>query len=158
MFVWLGWVLVLITLPLFDVTATVEHINTTLKLSADPVTTHSYIASRVVGYFDWAAATLIGFAGWRLMTGYLNGDIFSETAAVSLKRLGQAALIATFTDIIARPLSTWIMSATHFYSVPAWQFLMPQDLLYIVIGFFIIGLARIFRVAAEINAENKQFI
>ncbi len=158
MIVWLAWILILISLPFFDLAGTVEHINIALKLTVDPVTTQSYIASRCVSYLDWAAASSIGIAGWKLMTGYLNGDIFSERAAESLKRLGQAALLATGADIIARPVSSWILSATHFHTIPIWQFLMPQDLLYVLIGLLILGLARIYHAAAEINAENKQFI
>jgi Protein of unknown function (DUF2975) len=158
MFLWLLWVLVLISLPLFDLAGTVNQINSSPHMAGFQITQQSYIVSRLISYLDWAAATLIGFAAWNLMTGYLNGDIFSETAANRLKRLGQAALIATLADIIARPISTMLLSFGYFKSLSIWQFLAPQDLLYLVIGAFILSLAKIYHAAAEISAENKSFI
>jgi hypothetical protein len=157
-FVWLGWILIMISLPLFDLAGTIERTNAALHLSVDPVTTQSFIASRCIIYMEWTVATLIGIAGWKLMTGYLNGDIFSEAAADNLKRVGQAALLATLVGVITRPISTWMLSHTYFHTIPKWQFLTPQDLLYVLIGLLIIGLARIYHAAAEINAENKSFI
>jgi Na+/proline symporter len=158
MFLWLLWVLVLISLPLFDLAGTVDQINSSPHMAEFQITTQSYLASRIVSYLDWAAATLIGFAAWRLMTGYMNGDIFSENAADRLKRLGQAAIVATLADIIARPISIMLLSPGYFKTLSMWQFLAPQDLLYILIGAFILSLAKIYHVAAEINAENKSFI
>ena len=155
---WLAWILAILVMSLFDVAATVEKINAVPEFKDNPVTSDAFLASHAVNFLSWACATTVGFAGWKLMSGYLSGDIFSETAATRMKRFGQAALFATLAGILLRPVSIWLLSSHYFQTLKLWNFLAPQDLLYLLISVFILSLARIFQAAAEINAENKEFV
>ncbi len=156
--IWLIWIFVLIILPLFDIAGNVQEINKSPLFSSEPVTNANYIANRIAYIFDICIAALIGVAGWQLMTGFLNGDIFSESAATRLKRLGQAALIATLADIIIRPIALRLLSISYFNTIPFWKYLAPNDLLYLLISGLILSLAHIYRAAAAVAEENKSFI
>ena len=156
--VWLIWIFVRMTLPLLDADWWIDYYTHAFGLTIEPVTMRGFLLSRAVTYIDWIAASLIVIAGWKLFTGYLDGDIFSETAADRLKHLGWAAIIATSADLVIRPLADWVLSPIHFHTIPTLAYFIPLDLLHTLFGILLISLARIFRVAAEINAENKSFI
>ena len=156
--IWLAWSLIFISLPLLNIADAVNGINADLHFVGDQVTAQKFLANRFVVFLDWATATLIGVTGWKLMTGYLHGDIFSESAATKLKWLGRAALTSTVVDILIQPLATWLLSPAYFHTIPIWSFIAPQNLLHILFSGFVLSLAHIFYVAAEINAENKSFI
>jgi hypothetical protein len=155
---WLAWMLIRLCQPLFYLPHFVEQINTAHNLPAGTVTGQGAIYNRLVAIFLWACTATIGLATWSLMSSYLRGEIFSESAALKLMRLGQAALFAILVSVVSRPLSFYVLSPTILASMNWETFFSPQDLLYVLISAFILSLARIFRVAAEINAENKQFI
>ncbi len=156
--VWLAWILTLILLPLTDLAGLVGKINKSPELAAAPITVENLMASRSVNLLVWAVATLIGIALWRLMSGYLQGDIFSEEAATRLRRVGQAALLTTIVNVALRPLTLWFMSPTLFQSADIRAYFVPDDLLYVLISALILSLASVYAAAAEINAENKQFV
>jgi len=155
---WLAWVLYLIVEPLWDLPHWVDQLNTSPALANAPVTIQTAMTSRLVILVDWLCATTIGIAAWRLTSTYLRGEIFSEHAAQRLRRLGQAALLATVADIVLRPVFQYLLSPALLIGKSPLAFFLPQDLLYLLISGFILSLAHIFRVAAEINAENKSFI
>lgn len=95
---------------------------------------------------------------WRLMRGYLDGDIFSTGAAHRLRMLALAGLAAAATDFIARPLQVALMSTELIAKLPFWMLLSPNDLLYALIFGFLLALATIFKVAAELAEENAQIV
>ena len=156
--VWLAWVLYLIANPLMDMPQFLERINASPTLSLLPATLTGAMANRAVVLVDWLCAATIGVATWRLMATYLSGEIFSQGAALGLKRVGQAALLATLADIILRPLATFVLSPALLMNMSPVNYFHPQDLLYVLISAFILSLAHIYQAAAEINAENKGFI
>ena len=155
---WLVWILVLVCLPLSDLQGTIDKINKSPLFADAPVNVQNLVASRSVNLFVWVVAVFIGVAAWKLMTGYLQGDIFSELAANRLKRVGQAALFTTIVNALARPLSLWLFSPTLLYNQQLFGFFVPDDLLYLLISALILSLAKVYQTAAEINAENKQFV
>lgn len=155
---WLVWILGLILMPFVDSAGWLEKINKSPALTSAPIQFQNLLASRGLNLVVWAIAALIGIAVWRLMTGYLQGNIFSQEAATRLKRVGQAGLLATIVSIAARPLSLWLLSPTLLSNMQTSAYIMPDDLLYLLICALILGLAHIYRTAAEINAENKGFI
>ncbi len=156
--VWLSWILILICLPFADLQGTLDKINKSPIFAEAQVTVQNLVASRAVNLFVWAIAVSIGVAAWKLMTGYLQGDIFSEHAANRLKRVGQAALFTTIANAVARPLSLSLFSPKLFHDQPFSGLLVPDDLLYLLISALILSLASVYAAAAEINAENKQFV
>ena len=156
--IWLAWILGLIFLPFTDPAGWIEKINKSPALAEAPISVANLIASRAVNLAVWAVAVLIGVAVWKLMTSYLQGDIFSETAATKLRRVGQAGLLTTLANVIARPLSLWVLSPAFFQNAPSISYFVPDDLLYLLISGLILSLARVYGAAAEISAENRQFV
>jgi len=155
---WLVWMLFRLAQPLFYLPHFVEQINAAHNLPEGTITQQGAINNRLVALFVWACTASIGVAAWNLMSTYLRGEIFSEAAAVKLKRLGQAALFATVVSIALRPLLYLVMSQSLLSTVPLSAYFMPQDLLYLLISIFILSLAQIYHAAAEINAENESFV
>ena len=155
---WSGWILVMILLPLADLSAWRDQVNKSPAFAETPVTIENLLATRCVNLFVWAVSLLIGISLWKLMTSYLNGDIFSQPAARRLRRVAQAGILTTVINAMSRPLSYWLLSPTLLHTTPATAFFVPDDLLYVMISALIFSFASVYRAAAEINAEIKQFV
>jgi hypothetical protein len=152
---WLAWTLWRIFAQIFAAQDIVAAIS---KSRGVEVTVQSFILARMVTLVDWGMAAFLGFNIWRLMSGYLAGDIFTATAARRLMFVGLAGLAAQVSDMVARPASFAIMSSDMLHKMPFESFFSPMDLLLLLCGIFIVGLARIFSAAAEINDENQQIV
>lgn len=114
-----------------------------------------------VHFLTWLIAAAACYSAWRLFTSYLKGDIFTSNATIWLRRVAYYGAIAQLFDIATRPLVSVILT-WHF---PPGQnlrivnvFLLPNDLVVLLLLFGLLALAHIQKTAAEIAGENAQFV
>ncbi len=107
---------------------------------------------------DWGVSAFLVAMLWRLTRGYLAGEIFTAEAAFRLRAVAFAGFAATIADIVARPAQYALLSTDLLGKVPLYGWLHPQDLLYAIISGFLLGLAVIFRTAAEIAEDNAHIV
>jgi hypothetical protein len=106
-----------------------------------------------LGAVAWLVSTI-----WRLMQGYIDGQIFTVAASQKLRAVAVAGFLATAVDIVMRIASVALVSTALLAKLPAWRWLDPQHLLYALICGFLLALAAIFKTAAEIVEDNAQIV
>lgn len=109
----------------------------------------------------WVIVAIACYCAWRLFSAYLNGEIFSTVAAIWLQRMAMFGLIAQIADIAARPLLS-IFLTLHFLNDQKMRivniFVLPNDVIVLLLLSGFLALAHIQKAAAEIAAENAQFV
>jgi hypothetical protein len=107
----------------------------------------------------WLIITAACVSIWRLFTSYLSGQIFTVGAALWLRRAALFGAIAELTDIATRPVISMILTA-HLESGHRVVkfFFLPNDLLNLLFLGSLLALAQVFKVAAEIADEQRQFV
>jgi hypothetical protein len=115
----------------------------------------SAVAVVVAGWGFVAALTL---AVWRLMGGYLQGEIFTVGAADRLRSVALTGFATETAAVIVKAVSLALMSPAIFAKAPLYIWLGPIDLLYLLMCGFLLALAAIFKTAAEIADEYAQFM
>ena len=135
-----------------------EIVDQIAKTRSVDVTVERFLWSRLPIFLDWFVAGGFVLAVWRLMSGYLAGDIFSAEAAKRLRLVGLAGLVAQIFDMAARPVAFAIESLDMMRGLPWSAYLAPLDLLLIIVAVFILGLARIYGAAAKISDEHLRFV
>ena len=107
----------------------------------------------------WATASIACYFGWRLLSTYLEGRIFSVEAARWMQRVASWGIITQVMSIALRPLFTLVLTA---HLPPAERqahlVLQPNDLLTLLLLLSLLALAHIQRAGAEIAAEHAQII
>jgi hypothetical protein len=157
---WLAWSLYNIMSPLIfagPAAAAVEW-GKYWSLADGSITVGEVLINRGLALVSWAAAVVMGVAVWKLMSGYLTGDILSANAAGRLRQVGLTGLVAAAVDIIVRPLMLGVMSSDILKQIPLMDWVEPRDLLYFVIALFVLSLGHIQGTAAIISDEHKQFV
>jgi hypothetical protein len=107
---------------------------------------------------NWTVAASMGVAVWRLMRGYLAGDILSVEAARRMRLVGLTGLAAAAAEVILRPFMLGALSMDIVRMIPAQNWVDPRDMLYFVIALFVLSLSHIQGTAAVISDEHKQFV
>ncbi len=114
-----------------------------------------------VSFVVWLFAAYACYCGWRLFSSYLKGGIFSLESALWLRRLALYGATAQALAIAVRPLIS-VLLTLHF---PAGQklrviniFLLPNDMLTLVLLLGFLALAHIQKSAAEIADDHAQIV
>ncbi len=135
-----------------------------LRLSAglgfDPlgVTDARYAVFAALISLASAVDFIVVFAVWRLMGAYLAGDIFSESAARALFRVGLAGIAATVLAKIAAIAGFWSLAGPLSWSAMTGIAVSPDDLLYYLLSAFLMALGAALRTAGEIVTEHAEFV
>lgn len=96
---------------------------------------------------------------YRLFGGFLVGEVFCPEAAARLRRTALFGLAAVVAGILIRPVQTILVTLGNPPGQHAVGFLFaPQDLLNVMFLVGFLALAQVFRAAAEIAAENSEFV
>ncbi|MBT9290616.1 DUF2975 domain-containing protein [Prosthecodimorpha staleyi] len=120
----------------------------------------------------WQRGTAVAFhlAAWllvaraclevyRLFGGFLIGEVFCPEAAARLRRTALFGLAAVVAGILIRPVLTVLVTLGNPPDQRAIGLLFaPQDLLNVLFLVGFLALAEVFRAAAEIAAENAEFV
>lgn len=158
--IWVLWTLYLNLKPIVIVGAGQSAVewNTYWGLAEGTVTAAKVYMNRAIFFVSWASAALLGWAVWKLMTGYLNGEILSAEAARRLRLVGLIGFASAAIDVIARPLAVGALSPEILDKIHLLEWIEPRDLLYFMISLFVLSLGHIQGTAALISDEHKQFV
>jgi hypothetical protein len=155
---WLIWQLYSNLLPLISPAQSAGDWNRYWGLPPETVTVTKVVINRAIVFVSLGAAAVLGMAVWKLMSGYLAGDILSAEAARRLRLVGLTGLASAVIDIIVRPLMLGVLSSDILKQVRFIDWFEPRDLLYVLIALFVLALAYIQGTAAEISDEHRQFV
>jgi hypothetical protein len=130
-----------------------------LKVDLSGIARWQQGAAFAVDFVVWLFTAGACYAGWRLFSTYLRGRIFTLDAALWLRRVALLGLAAQLIAILTRPLISLIITA----HLPQGHrlvnlFLLPGDLLTLLLLAVLLALAHIFKTAAEIAGEHSQFV
>jgi hypothetical protein len=158
--VWLAWQLYLNLSPLIVTGAAASAAEWTKYwgLAEGAISPKSVYFNRGFSLTAWLAAAIMGVAVWRLMSGYLEGDIMSARASDKLRLVGLTALVSATTDIVVRPFMLGVLSNDIIKMIPLKDWVEPRDMLYFLIAMFVLSLGHIQKTAAVISDEHKQFV
>ena len=107
----------------------------------------------------WLALAAAVWSVWRLFSAYLDGRVFTAEAALWLRRVGLFGLAAQFGDMLARPLVSMVVTATHLDGARLVSvFAQPPDLLNAVFLLGFVALAHVFKAAAEIADDHARIV
>jgi Protein of unknown function (DUF2975) len=95
---------------------------------------------------------------WRLFGHYLRGDIFSAAAVAEMGRAGWTGVAAVVADLLSRPLVAYALTPHLGEGARHHFWIMPNDLLHLLLALFIVALAEIFRAGVEIADDNRQIV
>src|SRR5262249_8336732 len=104
------------------------------------------------------ASAPVVFCIWRLVGTYLAGRVFTVDAALWLRRTGIAGVAAIMVAVTARTIVASIITGQPVLVPPRGSFVLPQDLLHLIFSVFVLGLAHIFKAAAEMADDHAQII
>jgi hypothetical protein len=147
------------TLSVFGSRVTVaEHYGRFFQADLTGLPTLGYSMALAVVLVDLAIAWFIVVFIWRLFGHYLQGDIFSAAAVDEMWRGGWTGAAAVVADILARPLIAYALTQHLGEGQRQHFWILPSDLLHLLLALFIVALAHIFRAGVEIVDDNRQIV
>jgi hypothetical protein len=156
--VWAGWLLAVSLLNWSDKAAILGAYGQFMSLDLSGVSNARYAAAFVLVLVTWAAAVAVAVSIWGLASTYLAGRVFTVDAAVWLRRTGIAGIVAVAVNALARFLVLGILTEQLVPVPPHGFFIIPQDLLHLIFAGFVLGLAHIFKAAAEMADDHAQIV
>lgn len=128
-------------------------------IDAHAVSGTARLAGFALSTVTWLAVAATCWAGWRLFSSYLEGRIFTPQSAGLLRQTTLLGIAAVFFDIAARPVMVWLVSgAFPVFSRSPWYYFSPNDLALLIFLLSLFAIAHIFKVAAELAAENAEIL
>lgn len=155
---WIGWAVVQTLSVFIDNAALSALYSKLLNVQLGVLPTASHVLSLIVVVVDLLLAMLFVTFVWRLFGLYLHGRIFTSAAITEMAYVGWAGLCAVCVDILARPTIAYILTQHIEDADRAHFWIVPNDLLVIVIALFVLALSRIYKVGVAIADENKQIV
>jgi Protein of unknown function (DUF2975) len=128
-------------------------------LEAHSVSAATRLAGFSLSFVSWIAVAATCWAGWRLFSAYLGGRIFTPDSADLLRRTTLFGIAAVLIDVAIRPMLVWLVSGVfpQFAKAP-WYYFSPNDLALLIFLLSLFAIAHIFKVAAELAAENAEIL
>ena len=156
---WICWLLFRVIRVWSEATELLNNYARYLQADLSGLSNVQYDASFAVALCVCAFAVAVSYFIWRLFGTYLQGRIFTIDAAVWMRRLGVAGIVAVMADVVARPLIAFILTThlpagSHDYGVAV----VPGDLLHLLFSVFVLALAHIFKTAAEIADDHSRIV
>jgi hypothetical protein len=104
----------------------------------------------------------VSYCIWRLFGTFLQGRIFTVDAAIWMRRIGVAGLVAVLASVVARRVILFILTShAHLPATTILSFgqpVVPFDLVQVIFCLFVIGLAQIFKTAAEMADDHARIV
>lgn len=131
-----------------------ELFSTSLTVSAT-----RYTVALAVVMLSMTVLAVIAYCIWRLAGTYLAGHVFTVDAALWLRRTGIAGLAGLAVSVVARVTVASIMTG-HWVPISprGFFYILPQDVLHLIFVTFLLGLAHIFKAAAEMADDQAQIV
>ncbi|MCI4680409.1 DUF2975 domain-containing protein [Rhodoblastus acidophilus] len=153
------WILFTIVSFWSDEALVVSRFGKPLGVDVSGVTGLQRFEAFSISFLVWLLLTAACYSGWRLFSAYLEGRIFAVSSTLWLRRLALFGLISALVDIVARPVTSLILTAhkatgQHIVSV----FVRPEDLSTVLLLATLLALAHIQKTAADIADENAQIV
>lgn len=117
-----------------------------------------YWSAAAVVVAGWGFVAALALAVWRLMGGYLQGEIFTVEAAGRLRSVALTGFATATAAVVIKAVSLALMSPAILAKAPLHIWLGPIDLLHFLMCGFLLALAAIFKTTAEIADEYAQFV
>ena len=156
--VWIGWVLVMELVYWSNKAAILKAYGQWMSLDLGDVSNVRYATTFALVLVAWAAGLAVVVCIWRLVDTYLAGRVFTVDAAVWLRRIGIAGIVAVVIDVAVRFLVAVILTG-QLVPVPSrGLFVLPQDLLHLIFAVFVLAFAHIFKAAAEMAEDHAQIV
>jgi hypothetical protein len=156
--VWVVWEVVFVFIYWSNKAQILQNYEQLFSTSLTVSTTRYAIALAVV-MLSMTTLVPIAFCIWRLAGTYLAGHVFTVDAALWLRRTGIAGLAGLAVSVVARVVvasiltGQWVpMSSRGFF------YILPQDVLHLIFVTFLLGLAHIFKAAAEMADDQAQIV
>ena len=104
----------------------------------------------------------VSYCIWRLFGAFLQGRIFTVDAAIWMRRIGITELVAVLVSVVARRVTVFILTShAHLPATTVLSFgqpVVPFDLVQVMFCLFVIGLAQIFKTAAEMADDHARIV
>ncbi len=155
---WFAWILVLVVTVWSNKASVLDAHSLWLSENLSDVSSARYAMAFAIAILDSGLAALVAFCIWKLSSTYLAGRVFTIDAAVWLRRIGLVGVIAVAGNVIARIAVVAIFAGRIVLAVPHGFVVLPQDLLHLIFGVFVLALAHIFKVAAEIADDHAKIV
>jgi hypothetical protein len=156
--VWVGSLLAVALLNWTDKAAVLQAYGQFMSLDLSDVSNTRYAAAFTLVLGSCATGVAVAVCIWGLAGTYLAGRVFTVDAAVWLRRIGIAGIVAVVVNVLARYVVLGILTG-QLVPVPRYGlFILPQDLLHLIFAVFVLGLARIFKAAAEMADDHAQIV
>ena len=107
----------------------------------------------------WLMVAATSLTAWRLFSAYLEGSIFTPKAANLLRSTALLGVGAILLDLVMRPLIMWVVAGTMpTFAKASYYYFSPHDLALLIFLVSLFAIAHIFKVAAELAAENAEIL
>lgn len=158
---WAGWTLLVTIRGWSDSAKLLTDVGHVFQVDLSGVADAQYISSFIIDLGSWTAVAAVSYCIWRLFGSYLQGRIFTVDAAVWMQRIGIAGIVAVLTALVDRRM-VWLILTSH-ANLPlstrlSVHLLVPNDLLEVLFCLFVIALARVFKVAAEMADDHARIV
>jgi hypothetical protein len=155
---WVLWIVAMVVAVWSNKAGVIDGYTLFLGETLGKISDARYAAAFAIAILDCGFAALVAFCISKLATTYLSGHVFTPDAAVWLRRIGLAGVIAVAGDVIARIAVVAIFAGRLVIATPHGFILLPQDLLHLILGVFVLALAHIFKVATEIADDHAKIV
>jgi hypothetical protein len=156
--VWVIWELVFVAVYWSDKAYIVRNYEELFSTSLTVSTTRYAVAFAVV-MLSMTILIAIAFCIWRLAGTYLAGHVFTVEAALWLRRTGIAGLAGLAVSVVARVAVASIMTGQWVpMSSRGFLYILPMDVLHLIFVMFLLGLAHVFKAAAEMADDQAQIV
>lgn len=107
----------------------------------------------------WLFVAALSFCVFRLFSLYLNGEVLTGEAALWLRRVGIAGLLAILADFVERSAVVYALGAHLPESAHTKHiFIGTEDVIHVILALTLIALGHIQKTAADIADEHSQFV
>ncbi len=156
--VWSGWILYLVVNFWGDRSRATLAYGRISGAEPAPLADFNYFAAFGLELAAWALTAAVALTLWRLFSRYLQGEIFTVSAAVDLRRLAAVGAATLIFSVAQRPAVFHLMTAGRDTAGRHMPFFQPNDLLDAIFVTFLFSLAYIFKTAAELADEHAQIV
>jgi hypothetical protein len=137
---------------------TLETLQKAYGVNLESVSALGYWSSTAIALSTWALPALAVARLWFLTGIYLEGRVFSIEAAAAMRLCALTGLAAVVFEIAVRPLVFGLVSTELLAKLPAYAWINPQDVFYLLFCSCVLALGVILKTAAEIAGEHAQFV
>ncbi len=156
---WITWLLAFVVYYWSDKAQILKNYGLIFSVDLGDVSAMRYAGAFGAVMVSLAMGAAVVVCIWRLAGTYLAGRVFTVDAALWLRRTGLAGISAVIVSVLMRVLIASMLVGQFVPLSPhGYNYLLPQDLLYVIFAVFVFALSHIFKAAAEMAADQAQIV